>query len=257
MDILNEKQTHIIRVSDSEELAQRALEVFVASCREAVEQRGQFFTAISGGHTPELFYKKLSQPEVYSQLNWNKVHLFWVDERCVQPSGQASNFGLAERTFLHDVPIPSENIHRVSGEIENYKEAAANYEAVIRRTMELKPGQKPAFDLIILGMGADGHIGSIFPNTYALFATEDLVCTVFRLEGDHSRITLTVPVIKAARKLMILVSGSEKAQTLKSIFSIEPDPVLYPVHALWPVLEKVTWVIDEKAGAILSETPED
>lgn len=251
MNMMYEQQTHILRVKDSEELAEQTLEFFVESCRSAIERHGEFFTAISGGHTPELFYKKLSMPRVHSRIDWQKVHLFWVDERCVQPSGSASNFGLAERTFLHDVPIPRENVHRVSGEIENYKQAARNYEEVIRGTMKLRPGEKPVFDLVILGMGTDGHIGSIFPNTYALFDTEDLVCTVFRMEGDHSRITLTVPVLKAARRLLVLVSGSEKAQTLKTIFSIEPDQVLYPVHALWPVLEKITWIIDEEAGTLL------
>ena len=141
MDAINEKEANILRVADTEQLAERALEVYIDSCRQAVESRGFFFTAISGGHTPELFYKKLAQHEVYSQLDWNKVHLFWVDERCVQPTGQASNFGMAERTFLHQVPIPPENIHRVSGETENYREAAVNYETDIRQTMQLQPGQ--------------------------------------------------------------------------------------------------------------------
>jgi 6-phosphogluconolactonase len=157
--MVTDKRTHLLRVTDSEQLAQQALAIFVESCQQSIERHQQFFTAISGGHTPELFYKKLSQPEVYSKLDWDKVHLFWVDERCVQPSGEASNFGLAARTFLQDVPIPPQNVHQVS--------------------------------------------------------------------------------------------GTEKAQTLKTVFSIEPDPVLYPVHALWPVLHKITWVIDKEAASLL------
>lgn len=250
MEAINE-QIQIERAKDGDRLAYRALELFAETCRSAIKEKDAFFTAISGGHTPVKFYKMLSEPAVYSQLEWEKVHLFWVDEHCVQPGGQESNFGLAERTFLQDIPIPIENIHRVSGEIENYREAARQYEDEIRATMKLNKGQTPVFDLIILGMGADGHIGSIFPNTYALFDTDELVCTVYRLEGDHSRITLTIPVLKMARRLMVLVSGPEKAQTLKTIFSIEPDPVLYPVHALWPVLDKVTWIVDDAAAALL------
>ncbi|MCE5186168.1 MAG: 6-phosphogluconolactonase [Planctomycetaceae bacterium] len=250
MSVLEDK-THMIRVRDSEELAQQALEHFFEVYRQSLQQRDCFYTAISGGHTPVLFYKKLAQPEIYARFDWDKVQLFWVDERCVQPDGKDSNFGLAARTFLQSVPIPPQNVHRVSGEIENYRQAAKDYEEEIRRTMNPADGRQPVFDLIVLGMGADGHIGSIFPNTYALFDTDSMVRTVYRLEGGHSRITLTIPVLKAARDLMILVSGPEKAQTLKSIFNIEPDPVLYPVHALWPVLHKVTWIVDEAAAALL------
>jgi len=239
------------RVKNTDELAQHALEHFVESCRQAIGQRDVFYTAISGGHTPITLYRKLAQPSVHKQIDWTKVHLFWVDERCVEPSGPASNFGLAVRTFLQEVPVPLENIHRVTGEEADFNEAAERYERTIRQTLKTRADQMPVFDLVILGMGSDGHIGSIFPNTYALFDTQDVVCTVFRMEGDHSRITLTLPVLKAARKLMILVSGPEKAQTLKNVFSMEPDPVLYPVHALWPVLDKVTWVIDEAAGSLL------
>lgn len=241
----------IEHVKNADELAETALKHFMQACRESIEQKDVFYTAISGGHTPTLFYQKISHRAVHSQIDWKKVHLFWVDERCVEPSGPASNFGLAVRTFLQEVPIPFENIHRVTGEVADFSEAAEDYQRTIRQTMNIRPGEIPVFDLIILGMGADGHIGSIFPNTYALFDTEDLVCTVFRMEGDHSRITLTVPVLKAARRLMILVSGSEKAQTLRSVFSLEPDPVLYPVHALWPVLDKVTWIVDDAASSLL------
>jgi 6-phosphogluconolactonase len=241
----------IERVKNTDALAEHALTHFMDSCRESIKHHDVFYTAISGGHTPILFYEKLSKRAVHSQMDWKKVHLFWVDERCVEPSGPASNFGLAVRTFLQEVPIPFENIHRVTGEVADLSKAAENYQRTIRETMQVNPDAIPAFDLIILGMGSDGHIGSIFPNTYALFDTEDLVCTVFRMEGDHSRITLTIPVLKAARRLMILVSGPEKAQTLKNVFSTDPDPVLYPVHALWPVLDKVTWIVDEGAGSLL------
>jgi 6-phosphogluconolactonase len=126
---------------------------------------------------------------VRSKIQWDKVHIFWVDERCVPPSSEASNFGLATHTFLLDIPIPGENVHRVTGESENYADAVAEYEQVIRSVFQLSKGQIPAFDLIILGMGPDGHIGSVLPNTYAQFDTDDLVSAVYRMNGDYNRIT--------------------------------------------------------------------
>jgi 6-phosphogluconolactonase len=180
--------------------------------------------------------------------------LFWVDERCVPPSSEASNFGLATHTFLLDVPIPGQNIHRVEGESDNYEHAVATYENVIRSVFNIVPGQVPAFDLIVLGMGSDGHIASILPNTFAQFDTEDLVRAVYKMDGDYNRITLTVPVLLAARRLAVLISGENKAQIVRDVFNSEPDPVRYPVHMLWPVLNKVIWFIDEPAYQML-ESP--
>lgn len=242
---------HIIKVENSEKLAEEALHHFVGAAQQAIQTKGVFYVAISGGHTPTTFYELLSNESVYSQIDWQKVHLFWVDERCVMPSAEASNFGLAVHTFLLDVPIPGENIHRVSGESSNYEAAAKEYEQVILNVFGINPGQLPQFDLIILGMGADGHIGSLMPNSNALFETKHLVCTVYRMDGDFSRITLTVPVIKQAARIVVLVSGRAKAEIVREVFRSEPDEVKYPVHFLWPILDKITWLIDAKAASQL------
>lgn len=247
---VNEK-IKIIKVADEEELASQTVSVFVDSAKKSIKEFGVFRTAISGGSTPRLFFEKLSLPKNHTQMDWEGVHLFWVDERCVPPSSEASNFGMASHTFLLDVPIPLENVHRVEGEANDYEQAAKQYEHVIRSVFGLQPGQFPEFELIILGMGSDGHIASILPNTFAQFDTKELVRPVYLLDGDYNRITLTVPVLRAAAKIVILISGSNKADIVREVFSSEPDPVRFPVHTLWPVLHKVTWLMDESACQML------
>jgi len=251
METESKQPPQILKAADPEALADLALKYFITYANRAIEKRGVFRVAISGGSTPVRFYERLSNASVHSKIQWDKVHIFWVDERCVPPSSEASNFGLATHTFLLDVPIPGENIHRVTGEAENYADAVAEYEQVIRSVFKTSKGQIPAFDLIVLGMGSDGHIGSILPNTYAQFDTEDLVSAVYRMNGDYNRITLTVPVMKEARRILILVSGKNKAKIVGDVFRTEPDPIKYPVHALWPVQDKIRWLIDEPAAAML------
>lgn len=245
------KTPDIQRVVTSEDLAHAALDTFVKEAGDAISSKGIFNVAISGGHTPERFFELLGETEDSLSLVWSKVQVFWVDERCVAPDAEASNYNLAAHTFLDKVPIPSENIHRVSGEFSDYAEAVREYQVTIRNAFKLKPGERPVFDLIVLGMGADGHIGSLVPDSYALLDTEDIVSVVYLTDGDYSRITLTHPVLCAAKHLIILVSGVEKAQILKEVLCSEPDEIKYPVHTLWPILNKVTWIVDSDAGKYL------
>ena len=251
MDTTKIFKPNIIKVENSQQLAQEMLNQFINSAQKAIETKGVFYVAISGGNTPADFYELLSEESAYSQIDWEKVHLFWVDERCVPPSAEASNFGLAAHTFLLDVPIPGENVHRVTGEDTNYAQAAEEYEKIILNVFGLKPGQVPRFDLVLLGMGADGHIGSVLPNTNALFHTKSLVTAVYRMDANFSRITLTVPVFKEAEGIFILVSGQSKAEIVRDVFRSEPDEFKYPVHLLWPIMNKVTWIMDQHAAALL------
>ena len=154
-------------------------------------------------------------------------------------------------SFLAKVPIPQENIHRIPTEYGDFKTAAGRYEETIQQVFDLEPGQLPEFDLIVLGVGSDGHTGSLFPGSYAAFDTEDLACAVYVLDDDPNRITLTPPVLSAASHLIVLVSGEEKAEILKKILTSEPDEVRYPIHALWPVLDKITWLVDAAAAQSL------
>jgi len=237
--------------SDPETLAQRGIELFVARAQKAINAKEAFYVAISGGHTPKRFFELLAELPQANSLPWDKIQLFWVDERYVEPDSEWSNYKLAADTFLNKVAIPQENIHRIPTEYEDFKAAACCYEQTIREVFGLDENQIPEFDLVILGMGADGHTGSLFPNSYAPFDTEDLAFVVYVMDEDLNRITLTHPVLRAASYLVVLVSGREKAGILKEVLTSEPDVVQYPIHALWPILDKVIWLVDKEAAKSL------
>jgi 6-phosphogluconolactonase len=227
-------------VSDGETLAHRSVELFTTDAEKAIKAKGVFYVAISGGHTPKRFFELLSETPKSKAL-----------ERYVPPDSQWSNYKLAADTFLPKVSIPKKNIHRIPTEYSDVKTAANRYEETIRMTFNLQENRIPEFDLILLGMGVEGHTGSLFPNSYASFDTEDLACVVYDLDRKLNRITLTHPVLCAASHLAVLVSGEEKANILKEVFTHEPDEVLYPIHALWPILSKVTWLVDSQAAKLL------
>ncbi len=253
MSVTKCARPNIVRVNTPEDIAIEALERFVRQSKKAIDEKGVFHVALSGGATPMRFFALLGDTEIGRSVQWEKVHVFWVDERCVEPDADASNYAMAAQTFLGKVDIPEENVHRVSGEVTDYADAVAEYEETIRKVFGLRKGQFPSFDLMILGLGDDGHIGSLFPNSFAHFDTEDIVTAVYLMSGDFNRITLTHPVICAAKKLFVLVSGERKAGILKEIFQAEPDEVRYPVHTLWPILDKVDWIVDNDAGKLLTD----
>ena len=238
-------------VSDLERLAHRSVGVFVEDAKKAIDSKGSFFVAISGGHTPILFFELLGQSSEVKALPWDKIHLFWVDERYVPPDSQWSNYKLAADTFLPEVDIPQKNVHRIPTEHSDFKYAAECYESTIREIFGLAEDQIPEFDLIVLGMSEDGQVGSLFTDSYAHFDTTDLACVVYVLDEKLNRITLTHPVLCAGSHLVILVSGESKSGILKEVLSSELDEVRYPVHLLWPVLDKITWLVDSEAAKLL------
>lgn len=241
---------------DHETLSHRSVEVFVADALKAIKAKDAFYVAISGGTEPKRFFELLAELPEAKYLPWDKIQLFWVDERYVPPDSQWSNYKLAADTFLSKVAIPQENIHRIPTEHSDFLMSARRYEEIIREVFGVQENNIPEFDLIVLGMGVDGHTGSLFPNTYSCFDTENLACVVYVL-GDKfgpqdvrrvDRITLTHLVLRAASHLAVLVSGEEKAGILKEVLTSEPDEVRYPIHTIWPVLDKVTWLIDKQAA---------
>ncbi len=251
MHTVKGQPVHLIEVPDAESMASRARDELLSCAEESIQKQGRFLWAISGGSTPKRFFELLANCRGAQRFSWQAVHLFWVDERAVGPDDAASNYRLAAETFLGALPIPAENVHRMRGEAEDLNQAAREYEQTLRDVFQSPAGTLPAFDLILLGMGADGHIASLKPDSYALYDTEDLVSTVFQMEGDWSRLTLTVPVLRAARKLIVLVSGAEKASIVRTVFESEPDTLKYPAHALWPVLDRVLWIMDAAAAKLL------
>ncbi len=238
-------------VSDAEGLARRSVELFIGDAEKAIKAKGVFYVAVSGGHTPKRFFELLCEVPGAKTLPWNKIHLFWVDERYVPPDSPSSNYKLAADTFLGKVAIPKENVHRIPTEFSDFNVAAKRYEETIRGVFGLRGNQLPQFDLIVLGMGAEGHTGSLFPNSYALLDTEDLACVVYVLDEKLNRITLTRPVLCAASHLAVLISGKEKAVVLKEVLTSEPDEVRYPIQSLWPILNRVTWLADKQAAKLL------
>ncbi len=240
---------------DPESLARRSVDIFINDARNAIEERGVFCVAISGGFTPKRFFELLGESPESKALEWEKIHLFWVDERYVPPDSPWSNYKLAADTFLGKVPIPEANVHRIPTEESDFKASAWRYEETIRSVFGVKADEVPEFDLMALGMGPDGHTGSMFPDSYAPFDTSDLACVVYVMDQKLNRITLTHPVLRAARHLIVLISGKEKAQILKEVMTSEPDEVKYPIHVLWPVLDKVTWLVDKQAMSLLAKRP--
>jgi 6-phosphogluconolactonase len=243
-------------LTDAETIARRCLELFVASVEQTVKEKDVFHLAISGGRSPQRFFELIGLEQKAVSLPWGKIHLFWVDERYVPHDSPYSNYKLAADTFLTRVPIPKENIHPIPTEFEDFDSAARQYEKTIRSVFNIKSGHIPKFDLIILGMGPDGHTGSLFPNTNVCFDTKDLACVVYLLDQKLpdemlNRITLTHPVICAASQIVVIVSGLEKAKTLKEVLTSPPDEIRYPIHILWPVLDKVLWLIDSPAASLI------
>jgi 6-phosphogluconolactonase len=240
---------HIEIASDAEDLAHQMVQWFIRSAQEAIESRGVFHTAISGGHTPGRFFQLLGVSPEAKALPWDRIHIFWVDERYVPPHSEASNYKLAADTFLDRVGIAPDHVHRIPTEYEDINDAVRAYERMIREVFDLTEGEIPEFDLIVLGMGGDGHTGSLFPGSYAAFDTDDLASVVYVMDDTTmNRVTLTHPVLLAARCLVVLVSGREKAQTLRQVLLSEPDEVKYPIHVLWPALDKVVWLVDREAA---------
>ncbi len=251
METMANNKPNVEVASDAESLAHRSVDFFIDQSNKAVAQKGIFYVAISGGHTPQRFFELLGQDDYKDKMPWDKVHLFWVDERYVPPDSVMSNYKLAADTFLRHVAIPQANVHRIPTEFDDLSEAAHHYEQTVRKVFGIDRKKLPKFDLIVLGMGADGHTGSLFPNSYAPFDTEDLACVVYALENEVARITLTHPVLCEASMLAVLVSGKEKAKTLKEVLTSEPDEVRFPIHALWPALDKITWLVDSQAAKLL------
>ncbi len=251
MGIFAKYKPRIEVASDAESLARNCVSHFVTDARNTFKVKDKFYVAVSGGQTPKRFFELLGEEPAAKDLAWDKIHLFWVDERIVEPDSIWSNYKLVLDSFLDKMNIPDENIHRIPTEHDDFRAAARHYEETIRKVFNLEQGKLPQFDLIVLGMGTEGDTGSLFPNSYAPFDTEDLACVVYVLDEKLNRITLTHPVLSASSHLVVLVSGEEKAEILKEVLTTEPDEVRYPIHVLWPVLDKVTWLVDRQAARLL------
>jgi len=236
---------------DAAAVACEAARRFARLAKEAVRSRGSFSTAVSGGSTPETLYRLLAEEPYRSQIPWPKVHVFWADERCVPPQDPASNYRLAHEALLSRVPIPAGNIHRVPGELEG-RAAAHAYAAALGDHFG---GPRTRFDLILLGLGRDGHTASLFPGSDALLETEQPVAAVeAHYEGRPAcRVTLSLPAINTARRVLFLVTGGAKAEIVRAV--LEGPPRALPAQRIRPVAGKLIWLLDAEAARLLGSAP--
>lgn len=225
---------------DTVAVANAAAERFVVAAKQAISARGRFSAALSGGSTPLPAYRLLAT-EYADRVNWAKTQLFWVDERCVPPSHEASNYGAAKRELLDHIAIPPDNVYRIEGELLPTT-AAESY----IRTLDNYFGHKRQLDFVILGMGADAHTASLFPGDAALRAT--MPVTVVPREDGLTRVTLSAPMINDAREICFLVTGAEKADMLWEVHHGAPDPLKYPAQLIQPVNGQLSWLLDEAAA---------
>lgn len=218
----------------------------------AVEARGLVRIAISGGTTPKAMFALLADPAqpFLKQVPWERIDLFWVDERCVPPDNAESNYRMTKEALLSKVPLPERCVHRMEGELEPAV-AAARYESEIRNAFKLEGAETPTFDLVLLGMGDDGHTASLFPHTEALNEMSHIVVPNHVPQKDTWRITLTWPVINAGREVAFLIEGAAKAQVLHDVLLGQYQPETYPSQIIRPAGGQLTLLLDEAAAAKL------
>ncbi|MFI5340875.1 MAG: 6-phosphogluconolactonase [Candidatus Methylomirabilales bacterium] len=240
-------------LAEGEELSRVAAEEFVLLANEAVEASGRFSVALSGGSTPKGVYALLADKEAgfRARVAWDKVHVFWGDERHVLPDHLESNYHTAREALLSRVPIPPENIHRIPAENPDATKAAEEYAEALREFFRLSAGQFPRFGLILLGMGPDGHTASLFPGTTAVFEQTRLVVALWVEKFKTYRITLTPPVLNNAACTIFLVSGEEKAETLRAVLQGPYQPDRLPAQIVRPVNGQLLWMVDRAAAQLL------
>lgn len=232
------------------EMSEAAAKLFTARAAEAVSARGRFTAALSGGKTPVAIYTLLAKAPYVSQIPWARVHLFWGDERCVPPDHVDSNYRMVREILLDHVPIPPANVHRMPGEMDPV-EAAARYEEQLREFFVPHGGGFHVFDLILLGLGEDGHTASLFPGTRALRESARWVLGHYVDAQKGWRITLTPPIINAAHTLVFIVSGAGKAAVLKEILEGPIRPDTLPAQIVRPADGTLLWMLDREAAALL------
>jgi 6-phosphogluconolactonase len=220
---------------------------FAQAAREAVTVRGRFTVALAGGSTPRGLYLQLAANEQSgaSRLPWDRIHVFFGDERCVPPDHPESNFRMASESLLARVPIPPANVHRLRGE-DDPARAAAEAERDLR---EFFGTGRPKFDLVLLGLGTDGHTASLFPETEALRESVRLVAANWVPKLNAHRLTLTLPVLNNAEEIGFLVTGAEKAKVLTEILRPSASGFAHPASAVRPTCGRLLWLVDESAAA--------
>jgi 6-phosphogluconolactonase len=240
-------------VADVEAISRKAAEVIMGLMAETLNTKTHFSIALSGGSTPKSLFTLLADDvSLRTQVDWDKVHFFWGDERHVPPDHPDSNFRMAYEAMLSKVPVQETNIHRVRAEEQDASKAAEEYEDELRTFFNLKPGELPRFDCVLLGMGPDGHTASLFPGTEALREQKRLVVSNWVEKFRTHRITLTAPAINNADCIIFLVSGEEKAEVLREVLEGEKNTELFPSQLIKPSHGKLLWLVAQSATTKLT-----
>ncbi len=244
--------TDVLVVPTTAALAEQAAERFAEAATKAVDESGRFSVALSGGATPRGLFARLATEPFRSRVDWGRVRVFWGDERCAPPDHPDSNYRLAQELLLSRVPVPAESIYRMRGEAVDQDLAAAEYAGELQTAFGLKRGERPRFDLILLGMGADGHTASLFPHSPALREVTRLAVAVYVEAVKGYRLTLTLPVLNNAARIFFLVSGSDKAGRLRTVLTGKPSPDA-PASLVRPERGTLHWIVDRAAATGLAD----
>jgi len=236
-----------------QELFEVAAEEVVRAATEAVAQRGRFTIALSGGSTPKNLFNLLAT-NARTVFPWDRTYFFWSDERHVPPTDPESNYRMAEEIMLSKIPVNAGNVFRIAAENPDAAAVAEAYEQTLRKFFQLQPGQVPVFDLILLGVGPDGHTASLFPNTAGLQEKTRLVIANWVDKLKANRLTMTLPVLNSAREVAFLASGTDKAQVLRTVLEEDAPPEQYPAKLVRPSNGRLIWFVDRAAASQLTST---
>ena len=238
--------------STPDEMADAVCNTFGTYIKELIQCKEQIHLAISGGTTPRLFFEKLAacQKDASTSTDWTRIHIFWVDERCVPPGHVDSNYGMTRKLLLDDLKLPENQVHRIHGEDDPVKESR-RYEHEIRSVFQ-EPAGMPVFDWIFLGIGDDGHTASIFPDRLDLIESKDLCAVARHASSDRFRVTLTGPILKNARRISFLVTGAKKSEIIRQIILEEPVAKRFPAFYIKPKNGNLDWYLDASAAKQLN-----
>jgi 6-phosphogluconolactonase len=244
----------VVLFPDAPPIAQRAAEEFVKAANDAVAKKGSFTVALAGGSTPKALYTLLvDDSALRSKLPWDKMQIFFGDERHAGPNDKDSNYRMANESLISKSPLKPEQINRIKGEYDNAEKAALEYEQVLRAYFKLKDGELPRFDLVLLGMGDEGHTLSLFPGTKALhpsahrFVVRNWVGKLYT-----ERITLTAAAANQANQVIFMVTRADKALALKAVLEGPYEPEQLPSQLIQPATGNLLWLVDQDAGSKLS-----
>ena len=247
---MNRPEVHVH--ADLEALSHAVADRFIELAGQRIAQGGRFSVALSGGSTPRHLYKLLGSPEYALQISWGLVHLFQVDERCVPPDHASSNYRMIRESLLAPASVPAVNFHRIQGEL-GPDNAASGYVRDLERSFSVHPPDFPRLDLVVLGMGADGHVASIFPGSRNLSERAQWVVPIEPGPEGLERVTLTLPVLNAAARIIFLVTGAEKSETLARVLDPQSTTGTLPSQRIAPIDGKLSWYVDRAAASRLRD----